>query len=131
MNDCRSRPKLRPATAVILAVAFALLAPVLSSNVARANPRPLPFTYQSETLPAGAVEVEQFVDFLPLRATNAVSGERVWLLASQFQTEFEVGLTDRLELGLYVTYVPTFGAAYFETPQLPSGNGAKQRLRYR
>jgi hypothetical protein len=98
-------------------------------GVAHANPRPLPFTYQSETLPTGAVEVEQFVDFVPLRPTNA-TGNDAWLLAAQFQTEFEVGITDKLELGLYITYAPRVGDG-IDPPSLTSGNGAKQRLRYR
>ena len=84
---------------------------------ARANPRPLPFTYQSETLPRGAVEVEQFVDLVPLRAVPGASSnaDQVWILASQFTTEFEVGLTDRLELGLYVTFVPQPNADYADS----------------
>jgi hypothetical protein len=102
---------------------------LLGVGVAHANPRPLPFTYQSETLPTGAVEVEQFVDFVPLRPTN-VAGADVRVLGTQFQTEFEVGITDKLELGLYVTYAPPVGDG-MEPPKLPDGNGAKQRLRYR
>ena len=47
------------------------------------------------------------------------------------QMEFEIGLTDRLELGLYVTYVPQLGQDYYMTAPMPWGNGAKQRLRYR
>jgi hypothetical protein len=99
---------------------------------ARANPRPLPFTYQAETLPKGAVEVEQFVDLVPVLAEPLGNNNpQVWLLASQFQTEFEVGLTDRLELGLYVTFVPQPNAGYADRiPSLPEGNGIKQRLRY-
>jgi hypothetical protein len=123
MNDIR-RASLRLALVIVIAL-------VLAPGAARANPRPLPFTYQSETLPTGSVELEQFVDFQPLRAKSTVSGNDVWLLAPQFTTEFEVGITDRLELGLYVTYVPTFGENYFQTPGPTSGNGAKQRLRYR
>jgi hypothetical protein len=107
-----------------------LAATLLAAGAARANPRPLPFTYQSETLPQGSVELEQFVDFLPLRA-QSLAGDDVWVLASQFTTEFEVGLTDRLELGLYVTYVPSLSDSYFMAPRPPSGNGAKQRLRWR
>ena len=41
-------------------LAGGLLAVWLGVGEARANPRPLPFTYQSETLPTGAVEIEQF-----------------------------------------------------------------------
>src|SRR5262245_48710528 len=106
------------ATALILAFATA----------AHANPRPLPFTYQHETLPQGSTEVEQFVDFVPLRALSASGGtDPVWMLGTQFITEFEVGLTDRLELGLYVTYVPRPGEDFASVAQMPEGNGAKQR----
>jgi hypothetical protein len=94
-----------------------------------ANPRPLPFSYIYETLGAGQTELEQYVDMTPVRAIS-VSGDRVWYGATQFQTEFEYGITDRLELGLYVTYVPT-NPAYALTPQMTNGNGMKQRLRYR
>jgi hypothetical protein len=104
-------------------------AATLLSSVARANPRPLPFTYQSETLPKGAVEVEQFVDFVPTRVNGDTMAAP--FLATQFQTEFEVGLTDRLELGLYVSFEPQPDNATMDVPVLESGNGAKQRLRYR
>jgi hypothetical protein len=100
-------------------------------RASRANPRPLPFTYQSETLPKGAVEMEQFVDLVPVRV-NGSNGAPQWLLASQYQTEFEVGLTDRLELSLYVTYVPQPSSnVAVSVPALTEGNGVKQRLRYR
>ncbi len=96
---------------------------------ASANPRPLPFSYIYETLPAGQAEIEQYVDMTPVRAIST-TGSRTWYAASQLQTEFEYGITDRLELGLYVTYVPT-NPAYALTPAMPDGNGIKQRLRYR
>jgi hypothetical protein len=119
-----------------LARAFGVAAVCLAASAflpgaARANPRPLPFTYQSETLPKGAMEVEQFVDFVPSRATD-LSGNPVAYLATEFQTEFEIGLTDRLELGLYVSFVPTSPAYEPQTlPTMEFGNGAKQRVRYR
>jgi len=94
-----------------------------------ATPQPLPFTYVYETLPEGDVEVEQYVDLTPVKVINAATGAQ-YLLASQFQTEFEYGITDRLELGLYVTLQPTFGG-YVETPTLTEGTGVKERLRLR
>jgi len=108
-------------------VATLLLA---GAGVARANPRPLPFTYQSETLPRGTAEVEQFVDLVPLRVLGP-SGNPIWYLASQFQTEIEYGVTDKLELSLYFTFVPNAGDQATAIPPLPEGNGVKQRLRYR
>jgi hypothetical protein len=124
-----TRPRIDPFLLGLVAV----LSSSFGATDARANPRPLPFTYQSETLPQGAVEVEQFVDFVPQRAQliSSATGEPVWFLATQFQTEFEIGLTDRLELGLYVMYVPRPGEDYTRVATMPFGNGAKQRLRYR
>src|SRR4051812_39081059 len=116
--------------AVRIAASSAFLVVTLASVAASANPRPLPFTYTTETLPKGEAEVEQFVDLVPLRANARSNGEKTWYVQSQFQTEYEVGLTDRLELGLYVSWVPHPGDAYTDTPTMPEGTGAKQRLRY-
>ena len=122
-----SRPHALQCRNPIATVALAL-STLLASN-ANANPRPLPFTYIYETLSEGDAEIEQYVDMTPVRAYSA-SGNRTWFAASQYQTEFEYGITDRLELGLYVTFVPS-DSAYSLTPTLPEGNGVKQRLRYR
>jgi hypothetical protein len=125
------RTMLRASERTSRAGVLALLGAALASGEARANPRPLPFTYQAETLPRGAVEVEQFVDVVPLRAVSFVTSDPIWFLATQFQTEFEVGLTDRLELGLYVDFVPQPSPEYAQqVPALLEGNGIKQRLRY-
>src|SRR6516225_8322832 len=105
-------------------VAAALLAPA-----ARATPRPLPFTYTTETLGKGELEIEQFADLTPLRARAASSGEDVWYAATQFQTELEYGITDRLELGLYFVVVPT-PAGLTSTGEMTEATGVKQRLRY-
>ena len=53
-----------------------------------------------------------------------------WHLASQFQVEIEYGITDRLELGLYLTLQPV-DLDFPTAPDLGEGNGVKQRLRYR
>lgn len=108
----------------------ALTAALSAAQAASANPRPLPFTYTYETLPEGGREIEQYADLTPVRVYTANAATPVWYTATQFQTEFEYGLTDRLELGLYVTLVPTSSSFSF-TPSLPQGNGVKQRLRYR
>jgi hypothetical protein len=78
-----------------------------ASASAAADPRPLPFTYPYATLDEGAAEIEQYADFTPVKAISASRGTPVWYGATQFQTEFEYGITNRLELGLYVTFVPS------------------------
>jgi hypothetical protein len=109
---------------------LATLALVLYTGVASANPRPLPFTYQHEQLAAGATEIEQFVDLTPVRATDALSGDPAWYGLTQFQTEIEHGITDRLELGLYLTIAPGPPQSLADVPRPMEGNGMKQRLRY-
>lgn len=107
-----------------------LLAAALATPAA-ANPRALPFTYTSDTLPAGEVEIEQFVDMVSLRALSPATALEETYLGSAFQTEIEIGLCHRLELGLYLTYAPVFGEAYANQTQIAgAGTGLKQRLRY-
>lgn len=101
----------------------------LLSVEASANPRPLPFTYQHEQLPEGDAELEEFVDFTPVRALSYPGGEPAWYGLTQFQTELEIGLTPRLELGLYLTWAPTSNSGFTEVPRPSLGNGLKQRLR--
>lgn len=113
----------------VLTLALAALA-VAAAEPALANPRPLPFTYQHEQLPKGSTEVEQFVDFTPVRAVLSNSGKAAWYGLTQLQTEFEHGITDRLELGLYVTLVPSVSSGFDRIPRADGGNGLKQRLRY-
>ncbi len=108
-----------------------LAAGLLGTSTARANPRALPFTYPYETLAEGDLELEQFADVTPLRARSGTSGVGQFYLASQLQTELEYGITNRLELGLYVTWVPTVGETLTQTSTLTEGNGIKQRLRVR
>jgi hypothetical protein len=54
----------------------------------------------------------------------------VWYTATQFQTEFEHGITDHLELGLYVAFQPDPGSNYVNTATLTEGTGFKERLRW-
>jgi hypothetical protein len=110
-------------TAIVLGV-------TLSSANASATPRPLPVTYIYETLGEGEAEIEQYVDMSPTIATGVDTGKRTPYLASQFQTEYEYGITDRLELGLYVTIQPGYGTLS-NTSTMMEGSGTKQRLRYR
>jgi hypothetical protein len=115
--------------AVLLAIVMAL-AGLAAASAARANPMPLPYTYVYSTLPKGEAEIEQYADLTPVKAVNASSGDRVTYLASQFQTEFEYGITDHLELGLYLAFQP-YPTGLEQTATLTEGTGAKERLRYR
>lgn len=112
-------------------IVAAIVAAAAPAVTARANPKALPFTYPYTTLPKGAWEVEQYVDLDPVKALSTSTGEPVWFVATQLQTEIEVGITDRLELGLYATIVPQPTDAFAAAPTMFMGNGAKQRLRYR
>jgi len=104
---------------------------VLIAGAAGANPRPLPFTYPTDSLAKGAVEIEQYVDLALLRAISPSSTRSQWYLPSAFQTELEIGLAERLELGLYLTFVPDPGEQLASKALFPGqGNGLKQRLRY-
>jgi hypothetical protein len=109
-----------------------MLALVAMTSAAYANPRSLPFTYTTDTLAPGQVEFEQTVDLVPLNSIDA-NGKPTAYLASQFLTEFEIGVAPRLELALYLTFVPTVSGNIIE-PQfqaiMPEGNGSKQRIRY-
>jgi hypothetical protein len=78
----------------------------------------LPFSYPNETLGKGQLEVEAYTDVNPLRvpadATGAVPGN-LWGLSYTLQTEFEYGISDRVELGLYQV---------FEAAPQPGGDNA-------
>jgi hypothetical protein len=110
-------------------IAPGLLALLLAAATASATPQPLPFTYVYETLPKGTLELEQYADYTPIKVQNQTGSPLIYG-ASQFQTEFEYGITDRLELGLYVTIAPSTDAAQ-NVPPLTEGTGIKERLRLR
>ena len=75
-------------------------------------------SYPYATLGEGSVELEAFVDIIPVRAADGIRPR------SDLTLEVEYGLTDHLELGLY------FVAS--DTPESGlSFEGLKQRLRYR
>ena len=110
--------------------AFALLVSVCGSSLALANPHPLPYSYPYQTLPQGKVEVEEIVDLVPMRVSREQEDgtrDAVTALRYQLQTELELGITDRLELGLYFAFRQ---GATADTPALRF-EGMKQRLRYR
>jgi hypothetical protein len=115
-----------------LLVAGGALALVLSPALASATPRALPFTYNYETNAEGEGEIETYIDLVPVKAINSNQNPQTVLL-SQFQEEFEYGITNRLELGLYVTWAPPPSgfAPQGIVPSLTEANGSKQRLRYR
>jgi hypothetical protein len=99
------------------------------ADTANATPKPLPFTYGTDTNPKGTGEVEQYVDLVPLKAINS-NGATQTYLATQLQTEVEYGVSNRVELGLYVTLAPA-ASGFENVPTLTEGNGAKQRVRWR
>jgi hypothetical protein len=104
------------------------------AGLARATPRPLPFTYNYESLGEGELEIEQYVDLDPVKVLpNSGNPAGVWVPASQFQTELEYGITSHFELGLYLTLAPSPPGSEFgqPTPSLTEGNGSKQRIRWR
>jgi hypothetical protein len=112
------------------ALAFAVtVAAMGTAGMARATPRPLPFTYTTETLGTGELEVEQFVDLTPVKGLDS-NNNPISYLGTQFQTEFEYGITDRLELGLYVVYVPSPADCCILAAPMTEVTGAKERLRY-
>jgi hypothetical protein len=107
---------------------------LLGGRGALATPRPLPFTYNYESLGEGELEVEQYADLVPVKVLpNSGNPAGVWVPASQFQTEFEYGITNHFELGLYLTLAPTPPGSEFgqPTPTLTEGNGTKERIRWR
>ncbi len=116
----------------LLAATGTLAALALSSSLSHATARALPFTYNYETNAEGEGEIETYVDLVPVKAYNNDQNRQTVLL-SQFQEEFEYGITNRLELGLYVTVAPQPSgfAPNGIVPTLTEGNGSKQRLRYR
>ena len=112
-----------------LTVATGLICSAFSLTAA-ANPHPLPYSYPYQTLPKGRVEVEEIADLIPMRvAREKDDGTRdaVTAVRSQLQTELELGVSDRLELGLYFSF---HQSATADTPAMRF-DGMKQRLRYR
>lgn len=114
----------------VLACLFGLFALVASASPAAANPHPNPFSYPYQTLPAGKLEIEQYTDLVPVRVEKENPGgtlDGVFGVRSVLTTEFELGITDRLEFGWYFAFRQ---GATADTPFLRF-SGVKQRLRYR
>lgn len=76
----------------------------LLSATAGASPHPLPFTYPVDTLGRGQTELELYNDATPLRVyrdgTDPLKG-RLWEPQFVLQTEFEYGLSDKVEIAFY------------------------------
>lgn len=100
------------------------------ATTAAASPHPNPFSYPYETLPSGKLEIEQYLDLVPVRVQlenpdGTIEG--VTSFRSVHVTELEYGITDRLEVGWYFQFRQ---GASGSTPFLRF-DGVKQRLRYR
>ncbi len=78
----------------------------VAPGVAEANERHFAFTYESATLPAGNFEFE------PWLTTRL--GRPGYFASLQYRFEFEVGITDRLQLAVYAN-----GRARAEGMELP------------
>ena len=103
-----------------------------ASRTARADPHPLPFSYPYSTLPRGLTELEQYMDMTPLHTVvnpQVGSGSTRNRLQGIFVTELEYGITDRLELGLYLQFSNDLSGSTGQQPV--QFDGVKQRLRYR
>jgi hypothetical protein len=100
---------------------------VMVAGTAAANPRPLPFSYPYETLPQDALEIEQIVDLTPVKTRDATGEDRT-IPRATLVTEFEYGLTSRLELAFYLQLVDT---PVIGTNSSLQFDGIKERLRYR
>ena len=80
-----------------IAPALALVAaPVLAPLPARADDRRFTFVYEADTAAPGSVELEQYLTWKT--RTREDHGFDV----VEFRTEIELGLTDNLQLGLYL-----------------------------
>lgn len=101
---------------------------LLATEVASANPRALPFSYPYATLAEGAIELELFVDMIPVRVLDS-SGSLMMAPRSELTLEVEYGLLDNLELGLYFVAKDDPGAGTGDAGL--SFDGIKQRLRWR
>ena len=86
--------RLKLAQAIGCAATLALLTTSVS-----ANDRLFTYSYEPETMPQGAWEVEQWITARALR--NKRVGQDDYL-RWQFRTELEYGVTDNYTVGLYV-----------------------------
>ena len=99
------------------------------SGTAAASPHPLPFTYPYGTLAEGQLELEQYVDLVPMRVVREgdTGSDAVTSVRSNLETEIEYGITDHVEAAWYFVFRQSASAA---TPALRF-QGVKQRVRFR
>lgn len=112
------------------AAALTIALGLAAASPAAANPKLLPFGYGTQTMPEGHLELEQYVDVVPVRALRELpdgSAEAVTTPRYVLQTELELGVTERLEVGFYTMFRQGASAG---TPSLRFA-GLKQRVRYR
>ena len=108
---------------------FAAASLLMTAGVARATPRSLPFSYPYETLSQGELELELYGDMTPLRVASGVPGQgNLWEPAYVLQNEFEYGISDRIELGLYQVFEANPNDGGSNTMQF---DGFKWRIRGR
>ena len=102
---------------------------MLTAASAGATPHPLPFTYPYETLPAGALELEQYVDMVPMRVVREddTGSDAVTSVRYNLETEAEYALTDHIEAAWYFVFRQ---GATADTPAMRF-MGVKQRVRFR
>src|SRR5688572_786170 len=102
---------------------------VSSAASAGATPRPLPFTYPYETLPSGALELEQYVDMVPMRVVREddSGSDAVTSVRYNLETEAEYAITDHIEAAWYFVFRQGASAS---TPAMRF-MGVKQRVRFR
>ena len=107
-------------------------AAVFLPSTAYATPHTLPFTYGYDTLPEGQAEIEAITDVNMLRVyadpAGDVSKGKLYEPQYLLTTEYEYGISDRVELGLY--------QSFYSTPQNGGDNtlgfdGLKWRVRTR
>ncbi len=85
----------RPSTLAFTAIASLLLS--MTPGTAHADNRPFTYTYEATTAPKGSIEYEQWVTW---RARRGAPGD---MNRFDFRHELEFGITDRLQLGLYLS----------------------------
>lgn len=89
----------------------------------------MPFTYPYATLADGALELEQYVDLVPMRVVREgdTGSDSVTSVRSNLETEIEYGITDHVEAAWYFVFRQSASAG---TPAMHF-MGVKQRVRFR